>query len=139
MVIYPYKEAALLEAIEMTEFTSERSAGAGLKRGLLRRCPNCGKGHLFTGYLAVEPHCAACGHENALYRADDGPAYFTILIVGHLVLVPLLCLSFILTWPVAVVLPLSLAVVLVATLALLPLVKGAFIGVQWATHGATAH
>ena len=115
----------------------ERSASDGIRRGFMRRCPNCGKGHLFSGYLAVEPNCEACGHENARYRADDGPAYFTILIVGHLVIVPLLCLSFILTWPLAAVLPLSLALVLVSTLALLPLVKGAFIGVQWATR-ATA-
>ena len=117
--------------------SAHRSATDGLKRGFMRRCPNCGEGHLFSGYLAVEPACAACGHENARYRADDGPAYFTILLVGHLVIVPLLCLSFILTWPLAAVLPLSLALVLVSTLALLPLVKGAFIGVQWATR-ATA-
>jgi uncharacterized protein (DUF983 family) len=121
----------------MSGLGSERSAGDGIKRGFLRRCPNCGRGHLFSGYLAVEPCCEACGHENARYRADDGPAYFTILIVGHLVIVPLLCLSFVFTWPIAAVLPLSLAVVLFATLALLPLVKGAFIGVQWATR-ATA-
>lgn len=117
----------------MSGLISERSASDGIKRGFLRRCPNCGRGPLFCGYLAVEPNCAACGHENARYRADDGPAYFTILIVGHLVIVPLLCLSFVFTWPIAAVLPLSLAVVLFATLALLPLVKGAFIGVQWAT------
>jgi len=114
----------------------KRSASDGIRRGFLRRCPNCGQGHLFSGYLTVEPSCQACGHENARYRADDGPAYFTILIVGHLVIVPLLCLSFILTWPLAAVLPLSLALVLASTLALLPLVKGAFIGVQWATRGA---
>ena len=110
-----------------------RSAREGFKRGLLRRCPNCGEGHLFRGYLKVEPRCQACGHNNALYRADDGPAYFTMLIVGHLVIAPLLCLSFILTWPVAVVIALTLALVATATLSLLPLVKGAFIGVQWAT------
>jgi uncharacterized protein (DUF983 family) len=115
----------------------KRSAGDGIKRGFLRRCPNCGEGHLFSGYLAVEPSCEACGHENARYRADDGPAYFTILLVGHLVIVPLLCLSFILTWPLAAVLPLSLGLVLATTLALLPLVKGAFIGVQWATRATT--
>ena len=51
-------------------------------------------------------------------------------------IVPLLCLSFILTWPLAAVLPLSLGLVLVSTLALLPLVKGAFIGVQWATRAS---
>ena len=121
----------------MSGLPAQRSASDGIRRGFMRRCPNCGKGHLFSGYLSVEPSCEACGHENARYRADDGPAYFTILIVGHLVIVPLLCLSFILTWPLAAVLPLSLALVLVSTLALLPLVKGAFIGVQWATR-ATA-
>jgi uncharacterized protein (DUF983 family) len=109
------------------------SAREGFKRGLLRRCPNCGEGHLFQGYLKVEPRCRACGHNNALYRADDGPAYFTMVIVGHVVIAPLLCLGFILTWPVGAVIALSLALVATATLTLLPLVKGAFIGVQWAT------
>src|SRR5271154_2207805 len=116
---------------------SKRSAGEGLKRGLMRRCPHCGEGQLFSGYLAVAPHCEACGHENALYRADDGPAYFTILVVGHLVIAPLLCLSFILTWPAVIAAPLTIAVVLAATLGLLPLIKGGFIGVQWATRAAS--
>ena len=52
--------------------------------GIKCRCPNCGKGKLFRKYLKVQQHCAACGHDNAQYPADDGPAYFTMLIVGHL-------------------------------------------------------
>jgi uncharacterized protein (DUF983 family) len=115
----------------------ERSPREGLKRGLFRRCPNCGEGHLFHGYLKVEPRCEACGHENALYRADDGPAYFTILIVGHLVVAPLLCFSFIWTWPPAVVVALTFSLITIATLTLLPLIKGAFIGVQWAMRATT--
>ena len=115
----------------------DRSAGEGFKRGLLGRCPNCGEGHLFSGYLKVQPRCEACGHENGQYRADDGPAYFTILLVGHLVVAPLLCFSFIWTWPPAAVVAVTFSLIVGATLTLLPLVKGAFIGVQWATR-ATA-
>ncbi len=111
----------------------ERSTSTGLKRGLSRRCPQCGQGSLFSGYLKVAPRCAACGHDISAYKADDGPAYFTMLIVGHLLVAPMLCLSFIWTWPIGVVLALSLSFVALATLVLLPIVKGGFIGVQWAT------
>jgi len=111
----------------------DRSAQVGFLRGLQRRCPNCGEGRLFAGYLKVEPVCEACGHENGAYRADDGPAYFTMLIVGHLVVAPLLGFSFILAWPAAAVLAVTLPLVAAITLAVLPLVKGAFIGIQWAT------
>ena len=110
-----------------------RSVSEGLMRGLAGHCPNCGEGGLFGAYLKVDPRCEACGHDNAQYPADDGPAYFTILIVGHLVIAPLLCFSFIWTWPAAVVVPLTFTLITIATLSLLPRVKGAFIGAQWAT------
>lgn len=122
----------------MAGFNPERAVGEGLKRGLMGRCPNCGEGRLFKGYLKVEPTCEACGHDNGAYRADDGPAYFTILIVGHLVVAPMLCFSFIWTWPIGAVVALSLSIVAVATLTLLPIVKGGFIGVQWATRAVVA-
>lgn len=122
----------------MAGFDHERSAGKGLKRGLMGHCPNCGEGRLFHSYLKVEPRCEACGHDLSAYRADDGPAYFTILIVGHLVVAPLLCLSFIWTWPVAAVVAVTFSLISAATLMLLPRVKGAFIGVQWATRATTA-
>ena len=117
---------------------SERTTGEGFLRGLTGRCPNCGEGHLFSGYLKVAPRCEACGHDLSQYRADDGPAYFTILIVGHLVIAPMLCFSFIWTWSPLVVVPLTLSFIAAATLTLLPRVKGAFIGVQWATRAITA-
>lgn len=117
--------------------TDARNAMTGFKRGLARRCPNCGEGRLFKGYLAVDQNCEACGHENGAYRADDGPAYFTVLIIGHLVIAPLLTLPILWRSNPLMVLPISLAVVGAATLALLAFVKGAFIGVQWSL-GATA-
>src|SRR5690242_4563380 len=49
-----------------------------LRRGLRHRCPNCGEGRLYRAYLKVVDSCVACGHELGQYRADDGPAYFTI-------------------------------------------------------------
>lgn len=117
----------------MTDQTSGPGFGAAFRRGLSRRCPNCGEGRLFRGYLKVQETCKACGHANGQYRSDDGPAYFTILLVGHLVVAPLLCFSFIWTTPPEVLAPVLLSAIAVITLTLLPFVKGAFIGVQWAT------
>jgi len=116
---------------------NNRSVGEGFRRGLSRRCPHCGEGLLFRGYLKVNSACEACGHDLSLYRADDGPAYFTILIVGHLVVAPLLCFSFIWTWNPFVVMALTCSIIAAACLMLLPRVKGAFIGVQWATRATT--
>ena len=110
----------------------------GLLRGAKLRCPNCGEGALFRGYLKVEPICPACGHDNGHYRADDAPPYFTILIVGHLVIAPLLAFPFIWRWPLWLVLGLTLPAVAVLTLVLLPRVKGAVIGFHWATEQARA-
>jgi len=97
-------------------------------RGLKGRCPHCGDGRLFWRYLKVEPRCSACGHDLARYPADDGPAYFTILIVGHLIVAPLLFFSIIWEAPTMYVLPATLIPLAVITLALLPRVKGAFVG-----------
>jgi uncharacterized protein (DUF983 family) len=58
-------------------------------RGLLGRCPACGKGKIFEGFLKVAQVCHECGAPLGLARADDAPPYFTILIVGHIV-IPLL-------------------------------------------------
>ena len=116
----------------MTTTTAKRSLRAGLTRGLKRSCPNCGEGRLFRGYLRVEETCPRCGHENGAYRSDDGPAYVTMLLVGHVVIAPLLTFSVI--WEAAwqVVVPLMLGGVGGITLAALPFIKGGFIGAQWA-------
>ena len=104
----------------------------GLQRGFRRRCPNCGEGRLFAGYLKINPTCPSCGHANGRYRADDAPPYFTMLLVGHLVVAPMLAFPFIWEWPAAVVLGLTLPIVAGLTLGLLPLVKGAVVGLHWA-------
>ena len=110
----------------------DRSALTGLKRGARGRCPACGVGRLFNTYLKIRPICAVCGHDNGQYPADDAPPYFTILIVGHLLVGPLLTFRVIFTWPPALVLAILLPILTALMLVVLPIVKGAVVGVLWA-------
>ena len=110
-----------------------RSLWTAIRRGLGRRCPNCGEKTLFIGYLTLRSPCPNCSLDTQRYRADDAPAYFTIAIVGHIV-VPLLLLTDKLYAPstlmqLSIWLPLTLAL----TLWILPRAKGALIGINWAT------
>jgi uncharacterized protein (DUF983 family) len=104
----------------------------GMRRGLRHRCPNCGEGRLYRRYLKVEPDCEVCGHELGRYPADDGPAYFTILIIGHLFVAPLLIFPFIWKASPWLVVPLTILPLAGLTLVLLPRVKGVVIGALWA-------
>ncbi len=103
-----------------------------MKRGIAFRCPHCGQGNLFRKYLKVQETCPVCGHDNGQYPADDGPAYFTILIVGHLFVAPLFLAPFILRWPLVWVAAVLVPAVMLVALFLLPRVKGAVIGLMWA-------
>ena len=109
----------------------ERSVATGLSRGVKRQCPNCGQSPLFAGYLKVRDTCESCGHETGLYRADDGPAYFTILLVGHLVVAPLLFFRAVWDSPPLMIAGVILPLVAATALAALPFVKGAMIGFMW--------
>ena len=105
-----------------------------LRRGWRGRCPRCGEGHLFGGYLKMRSHCPACGQDLEPYRADDAPAYFTILVVGHIVVPLVLALERYADQPplwfhAALWLPLSTLLALV----LLPRIKGTVIATLW-TH-----
>ncbi len=104
--------------------------GTAIARGLAGRCPACGKAHLFNGFLKVVPKCSSCGAPLGTARADDAPPYFTILIVGHVV-VPLLILTQRTQNPpdwvlAAIFLPLTL----ILSLGLLRPVKGGTVGVM---------
>ena len=54
-------------------------------RGLACKCPRCGQGKLFEGFLSLRPSCSACGLDYAFIDAGDGPAVFIILIAGFIV------------------------------------------------------
>lgn len=108
-----------------------RDTGQAMWNATLGKCPACGEGHLYRAYLKVAPACDHCSEELHHQRADDAPAYFTISIVGHIVVAGALILERVLapaTWVhMAVWLPLTLFL----SLAMLPAVKGALIGFQW--------
>src|SRR6516162_5963081 len=53
--------------------------------GLFCRCPRCGKGPLFDGFLSIAKRCTACGLDYSFADAGDGPAVFIMLIVGFIV------------------------------------------------------
>jgi uncharacterized protein (DUF983 family) len=106
--------------------TDDRPLKPALWRGYRRRCPSCGQGSIFQGYLKVRDACPACGQELFHHRADDGPAYLTILIVGHLMW------AFVKWRPDPLTLALTFALGCVAlSLYLLPRLKGAFVALQW--------
>jgi len=110
-----------------------RDTWLALRRGLGLRCPSCGKGKLLAGYLKPVELCSSCGENIGELRADDGPAWATILLVGHLVS------------PAFFVFATSdaetgfraflfiAAAVTAATLAILPRMKGLFVGLIWAS------
>ncbi|WP_397541283.1 DUF983 domain-containing protein [Roseovarius salis] len=112
--------------------TGPRALWPALRKGFRRKCPCCGTGPMMKSYLQVRDVCMVCGQELLHHRADDGPAYLTILIVGHL-MAPLLHVSFTMFRPEPLVLFTIFAIGCVGlSLYLLPRLKGAVVGFQWA-------
>jgi len=102
-----------------------------LGRGIRRKCPCCGQASAFRSYLKIVDACPQCQTPLSLYPCDDGPAYVTMLLVGHLVIAPAFLLHLFYTYPLEVVLPTMVVSMAVLTLALLPFVKGAFLSLLW--------
>lgn len=111
-----------------------RNVWRALRRGFGLSCPSCGKGSLFGRYLKVLDACPSCGEELHHHRADDAPPYFTILIVGHVIVGGLLGLERWAAPPAWVQAALWLPLTLILTLVLLSRVKGALVGLQWALY-----
>ncbi len=117
---------------EATEAADDRPLKSAVLRGWRKRCPQCGAGPLLKGYLKVRPTCPVCGEDLSHARADDGPAYLTILIVGH-VMAPVLIWAFTTFRPDPVILGTVMVIGCVAlSLYLLPRLKGLIVGFQWA-------
>jgi uncharacterized protein (DUF983 family) len=104
--------------------------GTAIGRGVRARCPACGKSRLFDGYLTVVPECSVCTAPLGQARADDAPPYFTILLVGHIVIPAMLLLQKFQDPPTWVMSAIFLPLTLVLTLALLRPVKGGTVGLM---------
>ena len=111
---------------------ADRDLAPALLRGSRRRCPNCGGGPLFRGYLTVRDRCSSCGEELHHHRADDLPAWATILIVGHILGFLLLTVETALKPPLWVHWAVWPTLGIVRTLWLLPRIKGMVVAMQWA-------
>lgn len=118
--------------------TPKRDIWLSIRRGLRLRCPSCGQGALLEGYLKPRAACPHCGEDLVTLRADDGPAWATILLVGHLV-----SPAFIMfarpdaadtIFPFLVI----ASLVLILTLLILPRMKGLFMGAIWASRAGEA-
>src|SRR5215468_12107931 len=117
-----------------TRSTGERPILRSLLRGARFTCPACGNGAMFRRYLKVSDHCPACSEALHHHRADDAPPYFTIVIVGHFIVGGILALHKALAPPEWVQLAIWMPLTLVSCLWLLPRVKGALVGLQWALY-----
>ncbi|PTX56883.1 uncharacterized protein (DUF983 family) [Litoreibacter ponti] len=112
--------------------SDDREIKPAILRGWRRRCPSCGQGPLFSSYLKVRDECPVCSAHMSHHRADDGPAYLTILIVGHL-MAPLMLWTFFEFEPDPLLVFAVFTVGCVGlSLYLLPRLKGLIVGLQWA-------
>lgn len=99
--------------------------------GLRGRCPRCGEGRLFQGFLSLRPTCERCGLDYSFADAGDGPAVFVILIGGFIVVFAALITEIVYQPPYWVHAALWLPLILLVTLAPLRLIKGLLIALQY--------
>lgn len=102
-----------------------------LRRGVAQRCPKCGQGAIYSAYLKPVVVCAACGESFADIRADDGPAWLTIMVTGHMAVPVAIYMAMHDTGhPALALLGMVLATIGLALL-ILPRAKSIFIGMIW--------
>lgn len=99
--------------------------------GLVGRCPRCGKGKLFRGFLTVAPRCEACGLDYGFIDAGDGPAFFVMTFSGFVVVGAAVIVEVLYQPPFWVHAMLWLPLILITTLVPIRPLKGLLIGLQY--------
>ena len=99
--------------------------------GLAGRCPRCGNGRMFSGFLGPKPACESCGLDYAFADAGDGPAVFVIMISGFIVVGAALAVEMLYAPPFWVHAVLWVPLVLLTAVLPLRLVKGVLIALQY--------
>ncbi len=110
----------------------ERKVGQAMWRGTLCKCPHCGQGRMFRAYLKVADECNVCGEELSHHRADDFPPYIAIFIVGHLLVGIMLHMEMVMHVSPLTYLYTMVPLAIILPLLMLPSIKGAIVGLQWA-------
>lgn len=106
------------------------SLAIALRRGLMGRCPVCGKGRAFDGFLRVAARCDHCAAPLGLVRADDAPPYFTILIVGHIVVPAMLIMQKLADPSIWLLSAIFVPLTVILAIGLIRPVKGATVGLM---------
>lgn len=109
------------------------SLGEAIWRGLRGRCPACGRGQLFAGFLKQVQSCPACGEPLGHLRSDDAAPWLTILVVGHIVVPVMLSVERYSAWPTWLAMTVWPLFALSLSLVVLPRAKGALLGLIWVT------
>jgi uncharacterized protein (DUF983 family) len=104
--------------------------------GLKGRCPRCGEGRLFSGFLTVGKRCGNCGLDYSFADAGDGPAVFVILLIGFLVVGLALWLEVSYGPPLWLHMLLWIPLTVVSSLVALRLIKGILITLQYRNKAA---
>jgi uncharacterized protein (DUF983 family) len=99
--------------------------------GMRGRCPRCGEGKLFKGFLDIQPRCQSCGLDFSFIDSGDGPAVFVIMIVGFIVVGLALVVEFTFQPPYWVHVVLWVPLVLGLSFGLLRPLKGLMIALQY--------
>ncbi len=102
-----------------------------LMRGLKRRCPKCGQGALYRAFLKPVDNCNQCNEQLGHIRSDDIPTYFTVLLVGHIVVTLAVITEHMYSPSTLVHLSILLPLSVVLMLLLLPHIKGVMISLLW--------
>ena len=111
--------------------SEQPQTGLPIAVGLAGRCPQCGKGKLFHGFLALRERCEVCGLDYSFADAGDGPAVFVILIAGFIVVGAALIVEFLYQPPFWVHALLWGPLILITTLGPLRPLKGLLIALQF--------
>lgn len=111
-----------------------REVAASLVRGACHRCPACGHGALYRAFLKIADACPSCGEALHHHRADDAPPYFTIFVVGKVVIPLALIVEQTMKPELWVQATLWTVLAVALTMLALPAIKGALVGYQWALY-----
>lgn len=125
---------------QITDF-GPRPMWRSMLRGFAGKCPQCGDGSIFDGFLKVAANCPSCGEDLHHHRADDLPAYLNIFVVGHVVIG---FMMIVMTWKLMGMWTTTIVTMLlcvIAAFALMRPLKGMVVGLQWALrmHGFGGH
>jgi uncharacterized protein (DUF983 family) len=104
--------------------------------GLSGRCPRCGEGRMFSGFLNLAPRCEVCGLDFGFADSGDGPAVFVTLIAGFLVLGVALTVDVEYEPPLWIYLVFFLPLTLLVCLGLLRPLKGLLVASQYKNKAA---